>query len=106
MVRAAKNHQPRSVKAIRNALEEYRKSHSKASIEVKAQSPISVRIRIVDPDFKKFDKVDREELIWKILDKLPENVRADITMLLLITPEEKKDSFASFEFENPIPSRL
>jgi hypothetical protein len=106
MIRTAKNHRPDSVKAIADALQQYRKNHPKAQIEVKPQNPVSVRVRIVDPEFKNLDRVAREERIWKILDGLPEKVRSDITMLLLVTPEEKRDSFASFEFDNPLPSRL
>ena len=50
--------------------------------------------------------VDREPEVWKLLEKLPEDVFANITMLLLLTPEETKNSFANMEFENPIPSSI
>jgi hypothetical protein len=33
-------------------------------------------------------------------------VFVNITMLLLLTPEEATKSFASQEFDHPIPSRL
>jgi hypothetical protein len=37
---------------------------------------------------------------------LPEEVVAEITVLLLLTPDEAKKSVGNVDFENPIPSRL
>jgi hypothetical protein len=63
-------------------------------------------IRIIDPDFQGMDRIEREPAIWKLLHKLPEEVFVNITMLLLLTPEEAETSLASQEFDHPIPSRL
>ena len=95
-----------SVEIIKNALAEYTNDHPRADVQVKRQNPVAVRIRIIDQDFANIDIVEREKAIWKILEKLPSKVRADITFLLLITPREKRESLASFEFDHPIPSRL
>jgi stress-induced morphogen len=95
-----------SVEVIRQALRAYHREHPKAVVDVKRQNPVAVRIRIVDPDFTGIDLIDREKTIWKILDKLPAKVRADITFVLLITPKEKGGSLANYDFDNPIPSRL
>ncbi len=52
------------------------------------------------------DRVDREPGVWKILKTLPEDVFSNITMLLLLTPDEMEGSMANQEFDDPIPSRL
>jgi stress-induced morphogen len=106
MSRVTKNNPADSVEIIRDILDEYRKKHPEADVQVKRQNPVAVRIRIVDPDFSGVDLVDREKALWKILDRLPARARSDITFLLLLTPDEKNQSMASFEFDHPIPSRL
>jgi stress-induced morphogen len=67
---------------------------------------VSVRIRILDPNFKGKSRSQREEEIWTLLDELPEDVASEISLLLLLTPKEAEDSFASQEFDDPIPSKL
>jgi stress-induced morphogen len=91
---------------ILTVLGEYEKDHPNAEIEVYRQNSVSIRIRIIDPEFEGKDRVDRDEEIWKILKQLPEKIRLDITILLLLTPEEAKHSFANMDFEDPIPSKL
>ena len=67
---------------------------------------MSIRIRVIDPDFAGIDKGDRHELLWGFLQDLPEDQLSEITFLLLLTPEETEKSIANQDFENPIPSRL
>ena len=43
---------------------------------------------------------------WGILDRLPDDVRGDITMLILEPPDEVEKSLSSREFERPTPSFL
>ena len=62
----------------------------------------SIRLRIIDPDFQGMDRIARESAIWKLLHQLPEEVFVNITMLLLLTPEETAHSLASQEFDHPI----
>jgi hypothetical protein len=45
-------------------------------------------------------------MVWGILDRLPDEVRGDITMLILETPDEVEESLSSREFESPTPSLL
>ena len=67
---------------------------------------MSIRLRIIDPDFQGMDRIEREPEIWELLRKLPEEVAVNITMLLLLTPEEAEHSLASQECDYPIPSRV
>jgi hypothetical protein len=96
-----------SVRAILQTLQaEYGKNHPKANIEAYRYNPASIRIRIIDPDFKRTNRLDREELVDPILENLPEDIRSEITLLLLLTPEEQRESMGSMEFDNPTPSLL
>ena len=93
-------------KAIVDALRVYKKLHPSADIKVQRQNNVSLRIRIIDKDFKGMDLVDRDTALWKILEPLPDSVVSQITMLLLLTPQETKRSFANVEFDYPVRSRL
>jgi hypothetical protein len=95
-----------TVQRVRAVLREYEATHPNATIAVYRYNPVSVRIRIIDPDFQGLDRVDRDTAIWRFLDQLPEEVLAEITLLLLLTPKEAKTSLANLEFENPLPSCL
>ena len=41
-----------------------------------------------------------------MLAKLPDDVVAEISLLLLLTPKEARKSMANVEFDDPIPSEL
>ncbi len=94
------------VQQVLDILTAYERAHPQAQIEGRRHNPVSIRLRIIDPDFEGMDRIDREPAIWKLLHKLPEEVFVNITMLLLLTPEERETSLASQEFDHPIPSRL
>ena len=88
------------------ALCPYEVDHPQAQIDLYRQNSVSVRVRIVDPDLAGQGKPQRSQQAWKYLGQLPEDVQADISTVLLLTPDEKKNSFANFEFEDPVPSKL
>jgi stress-induced morphogen len=94
--------------AIKSALDEYDRNHSRARTDVRRQNSASVRIRIIDSAFTGLDRVQRENLVWPMLRKLPEVAQDDISMLLLLTPEESTSPglLMNFEFEHPLPSPI
>lgn len=94
-----------TLKRIVEALKDYAVDHPTAEIEAYRQNSVSVRIRIVDSTFAGKSRAAREDDLWGFLDRLPEEVVAEISLLLLLTPDEVEKSFANFEFENPIPSK-
>jgi hypothetical protein len=94
------------LRQIVNALKEYDAAHPDGEIEAYRQNSVSVRIRIVNPKFAGRSRAQREEELWTFLNKLPEEATAEISLLLLLTPDEAKKSFANVEFDNPIPSRI
>lgn len=91
---------------IRDALSEHKKAHPAAKIDVQRRNSVSIRIRITDPDFKGSDLVERDNQLWKILEKLPEDVLSQISLMLLLTPKEAKNSLANLEFDRPVRSSL
>lgn len=95
-----------TLKQIAEILEAYQADHDRAQVDVYRQNPVSVRIRIIDPDFRGLDKSQRHAAIWRLLEQLPEDVQADISMLVLLAPSEASTSLANLEFEDPVPSRL
>jgi hypothetical protein len=94
------------VEQIAQRLAEYEREYSPAKAEAYRKNSVSIRIRVIDPRFGGVDRVDREEEVWRYLEALPEELLADVTMLLVLTPEEAEKSFANYEFEHPLPSRL
>jgi hypothetical protein len=96
----------RVLREIADALKKYDQVHPTARIEVYRQNSVSVRIRILDAAFSGRDRAQREDEVWAILNGLPEETVAEISLLLLLTPDEARRSFASSEFDHPIPSKL
>jgi stress-induced morphogen len=95
------------IEQIEAALEPYQRAHPDAEVEIQRQHRFSIRIRVTNPEFAGRDRVDRDREVSPYLDVLDkEDVLPDITMLLLVTPEERKTSWASMEFDDPIPTRL
>jgi hypothetical protein len=91
---------------IIEALRAYETDHPSARIDLYRQNPVSVRVRIIDPDFAGRNKIERSKEAWKYLNSLPDEIQSDLSSLILLTPEETKMSFANLEFEDPIPSSL
>ena len=91
---------------IIEALRQYEVDHPRAQIDLYRQNSVSVRVRIIDPDFAGQGKPHRSQRIWTYLGTLPEEDQGDISTILLLTPDETKMSFANFEFDDPIPSKL
>jgi hypothetical protein len=94
------------IDAIIAALRAYEADHQQAQIDLYRQNSVSVRVRIIDPDFASQGKSQRSQHVWRYFEQLPEEVHSDISTVLLLTPDETKKSFANLEFDEPIPSKL
>ena len=95
------------VKSIRDRLDQYLAAHPAAGAALYRQNAASVRIRIIDPAFGPMSLVDRHNTVWQFLaDGLPEDTLSDISVLLLLTPDDTARSLMNLEFDDPIPSRL
>jgi stress-induced morphogen len=96
-----------SIKQIKELLkQEYASKHQDAEIKVYRYNSGSIRIRIIDADFQGQSKAQRDRSIWKILEALPNDVRDEISLRLLLTPAERATSLLSAEFDRPSRSRL
>ncbi len=94
------------LQAVADALTQYELQHPNAQVEIYRQSIASIRVRIVDANFAGSSKADRHDTVWTFLEGLPDDTLAEISMLLLLTPDEVDTSFANYDFDHPIPSRL
>ena len=103
-----KHPEDKNTKSIEDTLRLYDNERKRIKIDIYRYNCASIRVRIVDPSFKKLSNTQRENLVWGYLNNLEKDARNEITMLLLITPEEKIDpfSFMNREFDEPSPSRL
>ncbi len=91
---------------VTEALAAYIESHPKAQLRSYRQNSAAIRVRLIDPSFRDLDRVERHDLIWGYLRSMPEDILSDLTILLLLTPEEVEGSLANFDFDRPIPSDL
>ena len=73
----------------------------------------SIRVRVIDPRFKGKNAEERDAMVEPYLEKLPENIQADIVNLFTFSPDEIGDPksssryfFMNTEFEDPSPSEL
>lgn len=66
----------------------------------------SIRVRVLDRCFARLSRAHREELVLPLIQRLPEKLQADITFLVLLSPDEVATSLLNLEFENPRPSQL
>jgi len=77
-----------------------------AEVEAYRQNSASIRVRIIDSRFRGKSRTDREAMVLPLLEKLPEATQGDITVLLLLAPEERSSSMMNVEFEDPVQSSL
>lgn len=94
------------IEQIRRVLAAYQADHLEARIDIYRQNSVSVRIRIVDPSFTSYAQSGRHDRVWSYLERLPEEVVSEISLLVLLTPEEQEGSLANIVFEEPEPSSL
>lgn len=105
MTKAEAKQVDRMTRQIEQILQDdFQSQHSKSKITVYRYNPGSIRIRIVDPSFAGKSLSEREAAVWKILEKLPEQVQLEISVCLLIAPNEQATSLMNLEFEQPLPS--
>ena len=85
-------------------VEKYESHHPQARIDVKRYNSACVRVRIIDPDFQGQSLADRDDAVWDVVDKLPQEVVSEVSLLVLLTPKESKTSSLNIEFDHPTPS--
>ena len=81
----------------------YAPSHPKARVDAYRYNSACIRVRIVDPLFRKLPVRRREKIAWEHLAPLPDETHGQISLLVLLTPEEVDSSGVNYEFEFPEP---
>lgn len=88
-----------TVEAIAGAVRRYTDAHPAAEATVYRNSNVSVRVRIVDPDFRGKSRSERHKIVWPLLYALDADTLGDRTVLLLLTPDEQDGSIANRDFQ-------
>jgi len=105
-IRVTRGKKDDNVKAIAKAMEAYLEDHRDAKVALYRHNSVSIRIRVIDPTFRSMSKSERHALVWQYLEKLPEEVGEDISMLVVLAPGEEKRSIGNLEFIDPSPSAI
>ncbi|HVX85056.1 MAG TPA: hypothetical protein VH253_09590 [Phycisphaerae bacterium] len=92
------------LKAIRTVLESYEADHPGARAELYRRGNTLIRIRIVSPHFRGMSLTARDNELWTYLERLDEEVLQQVTILLLLTPQEQAASLMNLEFDAPVRS--
>jgi hypothetical protein len=80
----------------------WKKLHPKAKIDAYRIYPFVIRVRIIDPDFRGIDWVDRHHMVWKVFEGPADEIASQVLTLVLVTPGERRRDPNNLEFENPI----
>jgi len=76
------------------------------SAEAYRYNSVSIRVRLIHDDFRDTTRSAREDRVLPVIHTLPDETQEDITILLLLAPNELDRSPMNIEFEHPVPSRI
>ena len=98
-------HEPdHAVEHIAAALAVYEQTHNAAACFVYRYNPGAIRVKIVDATFHGWSKGERHDYAWGFLQGVPEDILAQISVLLCLEPGESAP--LDVEFHEPIRSYL
>jgi hypothetical protein len=107
MARIVRGNPDTEVQALQGALEAYEAEHPGAEATLYRHNPASIRLRVIDRRFEGMTKSRRHADVWDFLAaRVDDDMLADVSLLLTLAPTELKTSFANFEFEDPVASKL
>jgi hypothetical protein len=86
------------------AVGQYTDAHPGAEALVSRYSPVSVRVRVIDAGFRGKSRSERHRAVWPLLYQLDEDTLSEVTLLLLLTPDERATSAADREFTDTFAS--
>jgi hypothetical protein len=96
-----------AVRSLKKALDEYELAHEGAEASLYRQNDASIRARIIDRRFEGMGKSRRHNHVWDFLQsRVPGDTLSELSLLLPLSPAELKSSFANFEFDDPVQSKL
>lgn len=65
-----------------------------------------MRLLVVDPAVAGEDRISRSERVWEYLNELDETTLAELSMLTVVTPDERMTDINAIEFDDPRRSAL
>lgn len=78
-----------------------------AQLDVYRYNSASIRIRVIDLEYASKDLTERDDDIWEVFKKyVDRDTVSQISVILLLAPDETISSAMNRDFENPTPSRL
>jgi hypothetical protein len=97
--------------ALHQLLEDYEQTFPGAQTSYYRRNNVSIRLRVIDPSFQGLTQTARSERVEGWIEKLPDEIAQNITLMLLYTPQEltnpiSTQAFSNLEFEQPTPSLL
>lgn len=90
-----------ALRAVGKALAAYEDANPAADASYCRADRASIRIRVVDAAFVGLTKAARGDLVWPTLRTLPDDVQDEISVLLLLAPDEVDQ----YEFSAPKTKR-
>jgi hypothetical protein len=90
--------------SLRKALTAYESAHPGSAAEAYRRHAEVLRLRVVDPRFRRWPRERRHDRLWDELRHLPEEVLSQITLAVLLAPEERDESLLNVDFEEFRPT--
>jgi hypothetical protein len=87
---------------LKDLIADYKAKYPKARVDYYLKDDW-VRLRFIDPSFKGIGKFARHHRLWKYLERLPDEIVQDLSMLVAITPSERKLSGYNLKYEDELP---
>jgi stress-induced morphogen len=79
---------------------------ARKNITVYRYNSAAIRVRVVDARFHGKSIVERENMVFPLIQQLPEDIQSEITIFLPLSPKEAKTSLMNGEFEDSTPAAL
>lgn len=74
---------------------------SKAKVDAYRHGAYSIRLRVIDPAFHNKSVTERDQMTTSLFDGLAQEIDRDVSLVLLLSPQEAKEHFMNEEFEHP-----
>lgn len=103
MVQKTRGRADKHLNAVLDVLAtKYKAEHPRCRIDAFRRGPYAIWVRVIDADFEGMTRGQRHHRIWKVLDDLPIETLAQMSVVLPLTPKERKTSMVSLDFDERV----